>query len=458
MKIPIHLALDATHATLFDADAAPDTISVATDTRTLQPGDAFLALRGERFNGHDYTAEAVRKGAAVIVIDEPQARIDGTATMLVDRTLPAYMALARVARERFTGRVVAITGSAGKTTTKALLLQLLAGTYGDRAIAAPANENNEIGVSALLLRADADAHDVIVVEMGARRPGDIATLVDVAQPHLGILTNIGDAHVEIMGSRAVLETTKWALFGRGARAVLNACDAASTARFPSLAEPPHWFYARDGALEPPAVGRTTALLGSATLLLDDGAGTQRYDVDVRLPGEHNRANLAAALAAARELGVSLDDLRAVLPGLHLPAGRFETIRLDGRPRIIYDAYNANAAGTIAALDAFAQEAGARRIALLGSMAELGDEAPALHERVGAHAFGRADVLLVGGEFAEALARGAERAGFRSSAVVRVRDNHEAAGWLRTHASAADVVLLKASRKYRLEEIVEELRT
>jgi UDP-N-acetylmuramoyl-tripeptide--D-alanyl-D-alanine ligase len=141
----------------------------------------------------------------------------------------------------------------------------------------------------------------------------------------------------------------------------------------------------------------------------------------------------------------------------LPQGRYESIELPGSMRIIYDAYNANASGMIAALDAFASEAAPRHIAVLGSMAELGDESEGLHERVGAHAALKVDVLLVGGDYADALARGAQRGGLARDRIVHVDSNSEAARWLREHAGRNDVVLLKGSRRYKLEEIVEALR-
>jgi UDP-N-acetylmuramoyl-tripeptide--D-alanyl-D-alanine ligase len=457
VRLPIHLALDASAATLFEADIAPADVRIVTDTRTLEPGDTFLALRGPNFNGHDYTQEAVRRGAVMVVIDEPQARVEGTPAMLVERTNRAYMALASAARSLFTGRVIAITGSAGKTTTKVLLAQLLATRYGDRVLAAPANENNEVGVSRLLLNLSNERHDVAVVEMGARHAGDIAQLVNIARPEIGVLTNVGEAHLEIMGSRKELEDTKWAIFGLGARAVLNAQDAVSTERAASLAQPPHWFAALDEAVSFAAPARATALLGRNRLIECDHGATREYDVDVRLPGAHNRANLAAALAGALDVGADLESMIAVLPDLELPVGRFQSLQLPGRPRIIYDAYNANASGVVAALDAFAQEAGVRRIAVLGSMAELGEEEAELHERVGAHAAATVDVLLVGGDFAESMARGAKREGFSSQRIVHFATNGEAADWLRANARPEDVVLLKGSRKYKLEEIVEELK-
>jgi UDP-N-acetylmuramoyl-tripeptide--D-alanyl-D-alanine ligase len=221
MNVPLNAALAATSATLLDGGCAPATLRVGTDTRTLAPGDTFVALRGENFDGHDFAAEAVRRGAALLVLERSDARVPGVPAMLVADTQRAYMAVAGAARALFRGRVLAITGSAGKTTTKAFLAQLLAAAYHGRVLASPNNENNEIGVSRLLLNLQNEAHDVVIAEMGARHFGDVAALVAIVRPQIGILTNIGDAHVEIMGSRQRLEETKWALFADGARAVLN---------------------------------------------------------------------------------------------------------------------------------------------------------------------------------------------------------------------------------------------
>jgi UDP-N-acetylmuramoyl-tripeptide--D-alanyl-D-alanine ligase len=455
VKIPIQKAIKALNGTLFDADAAPNELRVSTDTRSIQKGDTFLALSGERFNGHDYTAEAVKRGAALLIVDEADSRVPGTAAILVERTRSAYMSLAGVARDMFEGRVIAVTGSAGKTTTKAFLAQLLATKYGSRVIAAPANENNEIGVAKLLLAASNEEQDAMVVEMGARQFGDVATLVAFAKPQVGVLTNIGDAHLEIMGSRERLADTKWALFEKGARAVLNADDPVSVKRADRLAHPAHWFAARETEGTAPS-GRMTTLIGRSRVVDRDGDRCEEIEADVTVPGVHNRANAAAAIAGALELGVTLASMRDALAALHLPEGRFESFRMPGGWRIIYDAYNANTGGTLAALDAFAMEKPERAIAVLGSMAELGNESVKLHERVGAHAAKRVDVLLVSGEYADALARGAAGSGFSSQMIVMIEDNAHAARWLREHARRGDVVLLKGSRKYKLEEIVEDL--
>ena len=459
MRLPLDRAIAASNGTLFDGDAAPDTLHISTDTRSIEPGDTFVALHGERFDGHDFTAQAVQRGAALLVLDRPPARVAGVPAILVDRTNDAYIDLARLARELFDGLVVAVTGSTGKTTTKTFLAQLCRAQFADRVLAAPGNENNEIGVSRLLLNASNEAHDVVIAEMGARRYGDVAILVDIARPHVGILTNIGEAHVEIMGSRERLAETKWALFSKGADAVLNAGDEVSIARAAALRQQPRWFAAV--AAEPaPELSSLfdplTALVGERTLLVRDRDFACDYQVETHVPGLHNRANLAAAIAGALQLGVSLECLIPEIPALHLPQGRYDRIAIEGGPRLIYDAYNANASGMIAALDAFAGETASRRIAVLASMAELGDESQSLHERVGAHAASTVDVLLVSGDFAAALARGARHAGLGASQIVSVRDNSHAAAWLREHATVDDVILLKGSRKYKLEEIVEEL--
>lgn len=459
MRVPIELAVSVTRAKLVDRTAAPSKLRVCTDTRALKPGDTFLALRGEHFDGHDFASEAVRLGAVMLVIDDERRRVAGTAAMIVDETKAAYMALAGAARGLYEGSVIGITGSAGKTTTKAFLAELLAAPYDGRVLAAARNENNEIGVSKLLLELSNREHDVAVVEMGARHYGDVAALVEIARPQFGILTNVGEAHLEIMGSRARLQETKWALFARGARAVLNAADPVSRQRAPSLGSEPHWFAADLSSLESSSdLEILSAFAGRNRLIHRSGAQTVELEVTVRVPGEHNRANLAAAVAGAIELGVAPERLRDAIACVRLPEGRYDRIAVAGGIALIYDAYNANASSMIAALDAFAAEAAARRIAVLASMAELGDESTTLHERVGERAAAFVDVLVLRGEHATDVARGARRAGLDADRIVSVETNAEAVAWLREHARADDVVLLKGSRKYKLEEIVEELRT
>jgi len=451
-------AARALQATVRGARRAPSRVIVSTDTRTLQDGQTFLALRGERFDGHEYVEAAVRKGAAAVIVDRPAGIALDVAALIVPDTRAAYLKLAAAARAKFPGQVVAITGSTGKTTTKALLAQLLETEFGERIAVSPANENNEIGVSKLFLDAPLDA-GVILVEMGARHFGDIETLVEVALPEVGILTNVGEAHLEIMGTRERLAQTKWALFSRGAQAVLNVRDRVALQEAAGLQRPPRWFGA--GKTDLPKVHeheRGAFILDRQTLRLVNGDRQEEHAIDVRLPGQYNLENLAAAVAGALELGCSAHALVAAIGGLRLPPGRYETIVIEGQPRVIYDAYNASASGTIATLDAFAREPAARRIAILSSMAELGTSASAMHQAVGAHAaLSGVDFLLVGGANANDLRAGAQSTGFPAERIADFYSNEEAAKWVREHARADDVVLLKGSRRYKLEEIVERLR-
>ncbi|MDQ2680350.1 MAG: UDP-N-acetylmuramoyl-tripeptide--D-alanyl-D-alanine ligase [Candidatus Eremiobacteraeota bacterium] len=451
MTLTLDEAVAATGAMVRNAAVFPKKAQIVTDSRTIRPGETYLALRGEHFDGHHYIAHALEQGAAGIITEDASTTPEHVAALIVQDTKRAYMQLAAAARDRFAGEIVAITGSTGKTTTKFLLQQLLNAHFKGRVAASPANENNEIGVSKLFLTLDPDA-PVVIVEMGARHKGDILPLVEIARPQFGVLTNIGEAHLEIMGSRENLHATKWELFALGARAILNVHDKVSVERAAGLSHEPLWF----------GVGKSNErgafVLDRSHLRVRLERSYGEYAMDARIPGDHNLSNLAAAICAALALDLPLEAIIAAIPDLQLPSGRYETIRIDGRPRIVFDAYNASLAGMLATLDAFATESGVQRIAVLASMAELGEQSAAMHEQVGERAAAnRIDRLLVGGEFADELAKGARRGGLASDRVVRYAGNADAVQWLRSHAGSDDVVLLKGSRVYKLEEIVEGLR-
>ncbi|HTV74298.1 MAG TPA: UDP-N-acetylmuramoyl-tripeptide--D-alanyl-D-alanine ligase [Candidatus Acidoferrales bacterium] len=462
MTLPFDVALAATGAVAYEREQFPAYVRFSTDTRSLQAGDVFVALRGERFDGHTFVREAQARGASGAIVEDAAALPDGFPGLVVAQTTRAYLDLAGAARLRLHARVAAITGSTGKTTTKSLLAQILGHASTRKSAATPANENNEIGVAKLFLSLDEDVA-YVVVEFGARHYGEIAPLAQIAAPDVAVLTNIGDAHLEIMGSRERLAQTKFGIFSSGAQPILNAADAQSRSRAAGLATPPQWFdvLCVGGGDLPAPSHVTTAIVEdvdrAAISLVHTGEGAQRESVrlDLQLPGYHNRWNLAAAAAAAHALGFSLEAIAEAVPSLRLPAGRYERSRV-GDVEIIFDAYNASMSGTLATLDSFVNEAAPRRIVVLASMAELGAEAPAMHARVGARVAGaQVDVLLVGGQYADDLARGAREAGF--SNVVHFARNDDAVSWLAANARAGDLVLFKGSRMYRLEEIVEGLR-
>ena len=439
-----------------EAGKAPQTpLRVVTDTRALEPGDAFLALRGEHFDGADFTGDAFAKGAALAIVDRAGALPNGSPGLVVDDTLHAYMQLASAARTRSRSIFVGVTGSTGKTTTKTLLAQLLS-LGGRRLAATPQNENNEIGVSKLLVSLEGN-EEVVVVEMGARHAGEIAELAAIARPQIGILTNVGEAHLEIFGTREAIAETKWGLFAHGASAILNVADEASRKRADTLAAPVSWFGSGAAARDARAVP-ATLIPDANTLVLADGSERESRPIRASLPGEHNLANLAAAVAAARAIGMPLDALVAAIPLLVLPPGRYERVALAGGMHVVYDAYNASLSGTLATLQAFSQESAPRRIAVLGGMAELGEESPQMHAQAGAavRRYG-IDLLLAGGAYADAVVDGAREAGMPENAMLAYRDNATAANWLRENVRDGDAILLKGSRMYKMEEILSALR-
>ncbi len=235
MRLPTNDAIAALGGTVVNRERLPATIAVSTDTRAIRPSETFLALRGERFDGHRFVMDAIASGASAVIVDDAAALPPEQAAIIVPDTLAAYLALGGLARARVRGPVIAVTGSTGKTTTKTFTVRAFEAA--GRAVAAtPENENNEIGVAKFLLSLDDGDERVAIVEFGARKYRDLDPLVRTARPDVGVLTNVGDAHLEIMGSRERLAETKWGLFAGGAQAVLNLTDAVSRERAP--ARPP----------------------------------------------------------------------------------------------------------------------------------------------------------------------------------------------------------------------------
>jgi UDP-N-acetylmuramoyl-tripeptide--D-alanyl-D-alanine ligase len=454
VRIPASDAIRASGARVIENDAVPRELCFSTDTRTLERGDVFVALRGERFDGHAYVERALAAGASAIVVDDAASVPPGVPAFVVGDTTTAYLAFASVARGRTAARVAAVTGSAGKTTTKAFLAHVLGAAA--QTVATPRNENNEIGVAKLFLALPDDAA-FVVVEFGARHFGEIATLARAVRPDVAVVTNIGEAHLEIFGSRERLAETKWGIFDAGARRVANAGDRDSRALAARDGVPARWFGV-DGDPDSPHGERFVRLCGRTSLeITGDGAALRSFATDVVVPGEHNLRNVAAAAAVALELGLAPDVIASALASLALPDGRYERSS-PGDFDVIYDAYNANPSGMLATLASFARERASRRVAVLASMAELGDDAAEMHRTVGAAA-ARAGLaaLLVGGDFAADLASGALAAGMPASCIVSFASNEAATAWLRANGRAGDLVLLKGSRRYKLEDVLAGLR-
>jgi UDP-N-acetylmuramoyl-tripeptide--D-alanyl-D-alanine ligase len=456
VRLPTLEAIEATRAQVLGANVLPESLLIQTDTRAIERGATFLALRGERFDGHAYVEEAFARGAVCAIVDDASAVPTGRAALVVRDTLQAYLDLGGLARSRVRGTVVAVTGSTGKTTTKQFILALLRGA-GIPVTATPENENNEVGVAKFLCGLDDGEERVAIVEMGARKYRDLDVLVTAARPDVGVLTNIGEAHLEIMGSRERIAETKWAVPSGSRRAVLSLDDAASRERASTLTTPPIWYGIDDE--RPPRGQRGVVIEPDAAWTIAEDGATETHRITIGFPGDHNRRNLAGAFAAAllcmerASRSANAEALALAVGAVSLPHGRYEIVELPDDVRLVFDAYNASLSGTLATLATFGREEAERRIAVLGSMAELGDDAPSMHEKIGEIAATRADVVLAGGTFAADTARGVQSKG---GTVVRYASNDEAIAWLGANVRRGDAILLKGSRVYKMEQIAEAL--
>ena len=438
---------------------SPDVViaSVSTDTRTLGRGALFVAVRGETFDGHDYARDALARGAAALLVSRADAAPTGTPAIVVDDTVAALGALAREHRARFTGPVIAITGSNGKTTTKELCARVLEAA-GRRVRRTPGNLNNHIGLPLSVLALE-PADEVLVVEMGMNHEGEIDQLARIAEPTVGAITNIAPAHLGPLGSLAAIARAKGELFARirsGGVAVVNADDPNCVAQSARFAGRKLRFAERtDAELRARSV---SAQAGAAHYTLECRAG--RVEIRMRAPGLHlveDGLCAAAAALASEALGSApLEAIRTGLEGFTGVPGRVALRETADGLRLVDDTYNANPHSVARALETLAQlRGGQRSIAVLGDMLELGDDAARLHAEVGRKAAATGvDLLVAVGPLSRHTAQAAREAGI--GIALECDDAESAAELVRKHAHASDVVLVKASRGMRLERVVQRL--
>ena len=438
------------NGTLTGGNPARTVTRVCTDSRSLEPGDLFVALRGESFDGHKFVAQAAAEAAAAVVEASFAEELpEGFAVIRVADTLAALQAIATQYRNSLSLRVVALTGSSGKTSTKDFLAAVLGEAF--RVVKTEGNFNNHIGLPLTMLRASA-ADEIGVFELGMNHPGEIAPLAAMAAPEVGVITNIGVAHIEFMGSRAAIAQEK----GMLAEAlpptgflVLNAGDE----------------FSESIARRSPAKSITTGIGKgevSATLLeagfssnrFSVRAGEEETEVILPVPGVHMIENALLAMAVGRVFGLPLAVAAQGLAKCRLTKGRLEQKTIRGI-HILDDSYNANPDSMRAALRTLAAlpVAGAR-IAVLGRMGELGAESERGHRSVGkdAAAAGIDLLIAVGGDEAESLAQAALEGGLKE--VRRVADPEAAAALLAESAHPGDLVLIKGSRAARMERVLD----
>lgn len=433
---------------------------VSTDTRTLAPGELFVALSGPSFDGNRFVAEAVRRGAGAVLLRcgaEAEARSIGgaaAAAVVADPRL-ALGDLARWYRGRLGVPVLGITGSCGKTTTKNAVMELLSGQR--RVTGSPASYNNDVGVPHTLLLADEDT-EVVVVEMGTSAPGEIAGLCRIASPTCAVITNVGAAHLEGLKSVEGVAREKGALAGavpEGGFVVLNA-DCPWTPVLEDMTCARVVTFGIDGTGDLSA-SDVWFHPGGTTFALDGPAAGGRREVTSPLLGLHNVQNLLAALAACLELGASLDGCLSAVERLRDGKRRMERREVGGLT-LLDDTYNANPASARASVRVLAGLHGhARRVLVLGDMRELGGRAAAEHRAIGEVAAGAGlDLLFLVGELTRETAEGALAGGMPADAVVHLGDLESAAAALPGLLRPGDVVLIKGSRASGLDRLVTRL--
>lgn len=441
-------------ANIIQGDGQVQFGAVSTDTRRLVPGQLFFALRGEHFDAHDFLDQAREAGAAGLVVSRAVAGLaDNIPVFLVKDVLLALQKLARYNRERHSLPVIAVTGSVGKTTTKDIIAAILSTRW--NTLKTPGNLNNEIGLPLTMLELN-ERHQAAVVEMAMRGPGEINYLCKIARPTGAVITSIGEAHFEHLGSVEKIAQAKGELLAH----IDHAGFALLNAHSPQMREQARrcrgkvFFFGDSAGVDIRALNIRPA---GRMMCFDAEMGETRFEACLPLPGRHNVHNALAAIGAGWVLGLSVSEIRRGLESVVLSGMRGEIVDFKGIT-VINDAYNANPASMRAALDALAQVAGPRRkIAVLGNMLELGELSRAGHDQVGEAVFSAGvNYLLTVGDLACWIAAGAKEKGLQVENIKECTTTEEAVVILKNLCVPGDVILIKGSRSMHLEKICEAL--
>src|SRR6266513_2851524 len=417
---------------------------ISTDSRTLKHGELFVALRGENFDAHSFVESVAKAGAAGAIVDSNWTgkTPENFALIRTEDTLQAYQQLAANYRKSLALKVVAITGSNGKTSTKDCTASVLGRRF--RVTKTEGNFNNHVGLPRTVL--DATSQDEVAVwEIGMNHPGEVAALSKIAEPDAAIITNIGVAHIEFMGSREAIADEKGALVEAvsvGGTVILNADDPFSDRIAARARGKVALAGTTDGTIRAAEISQSED--GTEFTILE---GAHRCRAQLPVPGLHMAQNALLAVAAGRVFGVSLEECAAGLAGAPLAKARLQIKKISG-VEFIDDSYNANPDSMKAALRTLAElPADGKRIAVLGEMRELGDELERGHREVGETAATlKIDQLIAIGDVAAAIADAAKHAGLEKTAIVA--STSEAAEWLSEIAAPGDLVLVKGSRLAR----------
>jgi|SRR5271165_442379 len=450
MKLPLSRVAEFLSGTgEFDHNAVAQGYSI--DSRTVLTGELFFAVQGERMDGHDFVSQALEKGATAAVIRKdyfPRYPVK-TRLMTVDDTLLALQTLASAVRRLWGKPLIGVTGSTGKTTTKEAVAQVLSTRF--RVLKSEGNFNNHFGLPLMLLKLEPE-HDLAVIEMGMSHAGEIAALAKIAQPEIGVVTNVAPVHLEFFESVAGIARAKYELvesLPAGGTAVLNADDE-YVSQFGRDFRGKVVLYGRRASADVRA--ENIRPLGSEGSAFEVVVGSCREKAILQLVGTHNIYNALAAVAVGLERGLSPSEAVASLATLAPADKRGQVVKL-GNITIINDCYNCNPKALEAMVDALAAMPAKRRIVVGGAMLELGPAGDALHRQAGEYiARKKIDLLLGVQGQAQQMVEAASQAGMRAEFVATPE---EAGEWLARETRDGDLVLLKASRGVKLERALEK---
>lgn len=432
----------------FDPQAVAKGYSI--DSRTIQTGELFFAVKGERLDGHDFVEQALQNGAlAAIVRKDLLARYKSQTPLLaVNDTLVALQTLATAVRMWWRKPLVGVTGSTGKTTTKEAIAHVLSARF--RVLKSEGNFNNHFGLPLMLLKLEPE-HDVAVIEMGMNHAGEIAALAKIAQPEIGVVTNVAPVHLEFFDSVAGIARAKYELIASlpsHGIAVLNADDE-YVSQFGRDFKGKVVTYGLRSSADVRA--ENIQSLGAEGSKFEVVAGSCREPAVLRLVGTHNIYNALAAVAVGLERGLTPSEAAGALASMQPADKRGQVVQI-GNITVINDCYNCNPKALQAMVDALTTMPAKRRIVVAGEMLELGDSAAEIHRQSGTYIAGKKiDVLLAVRGLAKEMAESARKAGTESMFIATPE---EAGQWLARETRDGDVVLLKASRGVKLEKALE----
>lgn len=422
---------------------------VSIDSRRVNTGDIFFALEGENFDGHNYLQGAIEKGAKLCIVHHEAIDLNkipkDTSIIKVRNTREALLDLARYYRNKLKIKVIGITGSTGKTSTKDLVAAVLSEKY--KVFKTEGNYNNEVGLPLMIFNLD-NSYDVAVLEMGMSNLGEIETLAKVADPHIGIITNVGLSHIENLKTRenilkAKMEITTF--FNSNNTLIINADNdmlrTVNSIKYKTV---------KIGIENDYNFKGSRIIISNDHIkfnVIENGSEIQTQ-IEVNVPGKHNVLNSLLAIAVARELGLNYEEIAHGIKNLEFTSMRLDIIDC-GKYIVINDAYNASPDSMEAAIDVLKNYQGKRKIAVLGTMKELGHEAYDAHMKVGQYAKKcDVDLLFTVGEFNEAFAQG-----FGLDNILTFHTQEELLECLSTKIEEGDVILVKASRSMKFENIV-----